>query len=322
MDPLICAGNSRRPGRLGHPPGEDAADSQRSPGSRCSGRSRTSSGTAQATTRRRCLPTTTAGPRADRLWPDLADGMTALLQKVLNPSPSDPRFICQAAERYPLHGVAKAFNYGGPVTPAVPAKPSGAEVSIDGRSPPAIRHIQRNIRRCHAEQCRPDRCHRLARSGRRSTGCVSSRRWQPKRYLGHAGWVEPEVHRSKGRSSATSFAWTVNSANTGAAPTAASPTDVIPVLWRSRSKVARTSPTPRSSTRSCSSAPGTVRTGDRQHLEYAARGGIREARAADDNQLVLRNRQPTIRQRHSTCWACRRIRDARCRQQAQIWDRA
>jgi hypothetical protein len=32
---------------------------------------------------------------------------------------------------------------------------------------------------------------------------------------------------AKGRGTATSFAWTVNSANTGAAPTAASPTDVI-----------------------------------------------------------------------------------------------
>ena len=66
------------------------------------------------------------------------NGMTALLQKVLQLDPSDPNSFVKQLTDTRYSAMAKAFNYGGPVTLAVPAKPSSAEVEWTTCSPAAI----------------------------------------------------------------------------------------------------------------------------------------------------------------------------------------
>ena len=156
------------------------------------------------------------------------NGMTALLQKVLNSSPSDPNSFATQLTDTRYTAFAKAFNYGGPVTPAVPAKPSGAEVSIDGL------FAGSNFATFSGT------FGGVTLSNVDLTGVTT---WQGLANTLQAAFRRADGNRSdisvtldglnlkftdaKGRGTATSFAWTVNSANTGAAPTAASPTDVI-----------------------------------------------------------------------------------------------
>ena len=87
---------------------------------------------------------------------------------------------------------------------------------------------------------------------------------------------------AKGRGTATSFAWTVNSANTGAAPTAASPTDVIAGAvaqpQQGGPNVANSSFI-NQVVQQYTQAQFEQVIGN--PLEYAPRGGIREARPAN-----------------------------------------
>jgi hypothetical protein len=156
------------------------------------------------------------------------NGMTALLQKVLNSSPSDPNSFATQLTDTRYTAFAKAFNYGGPVTPAVLAKPSGAEVWIDGL------FAGSNFATFSGT------FGGVTLSNVDLTGVTT---WQGLANTLQAAFRRADGNRSdisvtldglnlkftdaKGRGTATSFAWTVNSANTGAAPTAASPTDVI-----------------------------------------------------------------------------------------------
>ena len=156
------------------------------------------------------------------------NGMTALLQKVLNSSPSDPNSFATQLTDTRYTALANAFNYGGPVTPAVPAQSSGAEVSINGLfSGSNFATFSGTFGG-------------VTLSNVDLTGVTT---WQGLADTLQAAFRRADGNRSdisvtldglnlkftdaKGRGTATSFAWTVNSANTGAAPTAASPTDVI-----------------------------------------------------------------------------------------------
>lgn len=57
-------------------------------------------------------------------------GMNGLMEKVLNSAPNSTKsFAAQMADPR-FTAIANAFNYGGPSTPAVPAKPSSAQIAI------------------------------------------------------------------------------------------------------------------------------------------------------------------------------------------------
>ena len=155
-------------------------------------------------------------------------GMTALLQKVLNSDPSDSKsFAAQLTDtRYTT--LAKAFNYGGASTPAVPAKASSAEVSVDGLFNGS----------------------NFANFGGTFGGVTLSNldvsgatTWQGLANTLQAAFRRADGNRTdisvtldglnlkftdaQGRGTATSFAWTPNPDNTGADPTASAATDVV-----------------------------------------------------------------------------------------------
>ena len=156
------------------------------------------------------------------------NGMTALLQKVLNSSPSDPNSFATQLTDTRYTALANAFNYGGPVTPAVPAQSSGAEVSINGLfSGSNFATFSGTFGG-------------VTLSNVDLTGVTT---WQGLADTLQAAFRRADGNRSdisvtldglnlkftdaKGRGSATSFAWTVNPANTGTAPTASAPANVI-----------------------------------------------------------------------------------------------
>lgn len=60
------------------------------------------------------------------------NGMTALMEKVLNSNTSDPNSFAAQMVNNQFTQIASAFNYGGTEIPAVPATPSSATVSISG----------------------------------------------------------------------------------------------------------------------------------------------------------------------------------------------
>jgi Protein of unknown function (DUF1217) len=60
------------------------------------------------------------------------NGMTALMEKVLNSNTSDPNSFAAKMVNNQFSQIAAAFNYGGTEIPAVPAAPSAATVSISG----------------------------------------------------------------------------------------------------------------------------------------------------------------------------------------------
>ncbi len=156
------------------------------------------------------------------------NGMTALLQKVLNSSPSDPNSFATQLTDTRYTAFAKAFNYGGPVTPAVPAKPSGAEVSIDnlfaGSNFATFSGTFGGVTLSNVNLTGVTTWQGLANSlqaafrradGNRSDISVS------------LDGLNLKFADAKGRGTATSFAWTVNPANTGAAPAASAPGSMI-----------------------------------------------------------------------------------------------
>jgi hypothetical protein len=61
-------------------------------------------------------------------------GMTALMQKVLQSNPTDTKSFAASMVDSRYQAIAKAFNFGGTVTPAVAAKASSAEVAVAGLS--------------------------------------------------------------------------------------------------------------------------------------------------------------------------------------------
>jgi hypothetical protein len=58
------------------------------------------------------------------------NGMTALMEKVLNSKPGDPKSFAAQMVNTRYTKIASDFNYGGPSTPAQAAVPSSAEVAI------------------------------------------------------------------------------------------------------------------------------------------------------------------------------------------------
>src|ERR1700761_8828246 len=59
-------------------------------------------------------------------------GMTALMTKVLNSSPTNPNSFAAQMVNSSFTQIASAFNYGGAETPAKPPTASSAEVDVNG----------------------------------------------------------------------------------------------------------------------------------------------------------------------------------------------
>jgi uncharacterized protein DUF1217 len=155
-------------------------------------------------------------------------GMTALLQKVLQSNPTDQNSFAAQMNDARYSSMAQAFNYGGKSTPAVPATPSSAEVSIDGLfSGSNFATFSGTFGGVTVS----------------NVGLAGVTTWQGLANTLQAAFQRADGNRSdikvtldglnlkftdaKGRGTATSFDWTTNAGNTGPDPTASAPQDLV-----------------------------------------------------------------------------------------------
>ena len=151
-------------------------------------------------------------------------GMTALMEKVLNSNPNDPKSFAAQMVNSQFTQIASAFNYGGTPTAAVAATPSVADVSFSGL-------YQQSTFGTFSGTFGGVKVSNVDLTGATT--------WQDLANTLQAAFQRADGNRSnitvtlngstlvfsdnKGRGSAASFAWTTNPDNIGAAPTASSP---------------------------------------------------------------------------------------------------
>jgi hypothetical protein len=156
-------------------------------------------------------------------------GMTGLMEKVLNSKPnSTTSFAAQMVSPQYL-AIASAFNYGGTVTPAVPATASSAQVNVQDLSAGSsfstfsgtfagITLSNVNLTGVTTYQ---DLASTLQAAFRRADGNRSN-------ISVTANGLNLSFNDNLGRGTATSFAWTADPENTSSTgPTASSPQDLV-----------------------------------------------------------------------------------------------
>ena len=155
-------------------------------------------------------------------------GMTALLRKVLESDPTDPNSFVKQLTDTRYSAMASAFNYGGSSTPAVPAKPSSAEVEVDNL-------FQGGNFSSFSGTFGGVTVNNVNLSGVTTyQGLANALQGALQRADGNRGDITVTLDGlnlkfsdAKGRGSATSFAWTANPDNTLSDPTAQPPQDIV-----------------------------------------------------------------------------------------------
>jgi hypothetical protein len=151
-------------------------------------------------------------------------GMTALMEKVLNSAPNSTTSFAARMVNSQFTQIAAAFNYGGTPTPAVPATSSVANVAFSGLYQQStfgtFSGTFGGVTVSNVDLTGATTWQGLANTLQAAFQRADGNRTDIKVTLSGSSLTFSD---GKGRGSATSFAWTSNAANTGSAPTAASP---------------------------------------------------------------------------------------------------
>jgi hypothetical protein len=155
-------------------------------------------------------------------------GMTALMTKVLNSNPNDPKSFAARLSNSAFTQIAAAFNYGGSSTAAKPAAASSAEVDINGLfQESTFGTFSGTLGGVSVSNV--DLSGATTWQGLASTLQTALRRADGNRTDISVTLKGPNLIFSdaKGRGTASGFAWTRNQANTGPSPTASSPINLV-----------------------------------------------------------------------------------------------
>ena len=156
------------------------------------------------------------------------EGMTALMVKVLNSAPGSATSFAAQMVSAQYQDIAKAFNYGGTVTPAVPAQASSAQVNLGdvraGSSFSTFSGTFAGVTLGNVDltgvTTYQGLASRLQAALRRADGNRSD-------ISVKANGLNLKFSDDLGRGTATSFAWTNDPLNTGSGPTVSSPQDLV-----------------------------------------------------------------------------------------------
>ncbi len=157
------------------------------------------------------------------------EGMNGLMQKVLNSAPGSQTTFAAQMVSPQYQAIATAFNYGGTVTPAVPAQASSAQVSVgdlsSGSSFSTFSGTFAGITLGNVDLTGVTTYQGLA-----STLQAAFRRADGNRsdITVTANGLNLQFSDDLGRGTATSFAWTTDPLNTaGSDPTVSSPENLV-----------------------------------------------------------------------------------------------
>jgi hypothetical protein len=157
------------------------------------------------------------------------EGMNGLMQKVLNSAPGSQTSFAAQMVSPQYQAIATAFNYGGTVTPAVPAQASSAQVSVgdlsSGSSFSTFSGTFAGITLGNVDLTGVTTYQGLA-----STLQAAFRRADGNRsdISVTANGLNLQFSDDLGRGTATSFAWTTDPLNTaGSNPTVSSPENLV-----------------------------------------------------------------------------------------------
>ncbi len=157
------------------------------------------------------------------------EGMNGLMQKVLNSAPGSQTSFAAQMVSPQYQAIATAFNYGGTVTPAVPAQASSAQVSVgdlsSGSSFSTFSGTFAGITLGNVDLTGVTTYQGLA-----STLQAAFRRADGNRsdITVTANGLNLQFSDDLGRGTATSFAWTTDPLNTaGSDPTVSSPENLV-----------------------------------------------------------------------------------------------
>jgi hypothetical protein len=154
--------------------------------------------------------------------------MNGLMTQVLNSSPTSTTSFAASLADPRFTAIASAFNYGGPVTPAVPATPSSAEVPIGGLA-------QGKSFQSFSGTFAGITLNNVDLTGVTSwAGLASTLQTAFRQADGNNSDISVTLDGlwlkftdDKGRGSASNIAFTPDPTNTGTAPTAAAPINVV-----------------------------------------------------------------------------------------------
>ena len=155
-------------------------------------------------------------------------GMTALLEKVLNSNPADTKSFAAQMSDSRFTQLASAFNYGGAYTPAQPPAASSAEVSVNGLFQQStfgtFSGTFGGVTLSNVDVSKATTYQGLASAVQSAFRRADGNRTDISVTFDGNGLKFTDA---QGRGTATAFAWTANPANTGAAPIAAGPTNLV-----------------------------------------------------------------------------------------------
>jgi hypothetical protein len=156
------------------------------------------------------------------------NGMTALMTKVLNSDPTNPRSFAAQMVNPAFIQIATAFNYGGSETPAQPATASSAQVNINGLFQAStfgtFSGTFGGVTVSNVDLTGATTWQGLASALQTAFRSADGNRTDISVTLDGPNLVFTD---DKGRGTASGFTWTANSANTQANPTASSPVNLI-----------------------------------------------------------------------------------------------
>jgi hypothetical protein len=155
-------------------------------------------------------------------------GMTALMTKVLNSNPTDPKSFAARLSNSAFTTIANAFNYGGTSTPAQPPTASSAEVDVNGV-------FQASTFGTFSGTFGGVSVSNVALTGATTwQGLATTLQAALRRADGNRTDISVKLHGpnliftdAKGRGTASNFVWTANPANTQADPTASGPIKLV-----------------------------------------------------------------------------------------------
>jgi hypothetical protein len=155
-------------------------------------------------------------------------GMTGLMDKVLNSAPNSRTSFAASLTDSRFAAIANAFNYGGAVTPAVPAQASSAQVTINGLAPGSgfqgfsgtFAGITLNNVNLSGDTTWSGLASALQAAFRQADGNNSA-------ISVTALGSDLTFSDAQGRGSASNFVFTADPANTGAAPGASAPSNIV-----------------------------------------------------------------------------------------------
>jgi Protein of unknown function (DUF1217) len=156
------------------------------------------------------------------------NGMTALMTKVLNSDPANPKSFAAQMVNSAFTQIATAFNYGGSETPAQPPTASSAEVNVNGLFQAStfgtFSGTFGGVAVSNVDLTGATTWQGLASAVQTAFRSADGNRTDISVTLDGPNLVFTD---DKGRGTASGFTWTANPANTEPNPTASSPVNLV-----------------------------------------------------------------------------------------------